>query len=734
MNNPGSLRRQQSSSDELAARRMMPDADEVRRRLDFLEFDEQDAAMLQRVHEGLMLRQDSVIEGFYDYLMQVPQLRAMLDGPERLGHLQRAQRGYFDSLTSGRIDADYVCDRARVGLVHQRIGLGPQWYIGAYRKYLSALLPALRDTLAHQPQLLQPAFEALVKIVCFDLGVAIDTYIRSGREQLDASEARFRTAFSHAGVGLAQIDAGGHWLRSNHKLQQILGYSEAQLAQRTLADLMPEAWLHDSACIGEVLDGTVDSYTHEARYRSSSGAMVWVQGTFSPLAVDGGAGMIAVIEDISRRKQVEHELLMLANHDALTGLANRSLMLDRLALAISQVQRSGRNVGVLFIDLDRFKYINDSLGHDAGDQVLVEVARRLSVAVRQGDTVARLGGDEFVVLLCDVAQVSDVAALAHKLLVDLAQPMTVCSQELVPAASIGISLALRDGASCLTLLKNADAAMYRAKQNGGAQLQFYAQEMNARMMDRLRLEAALRRGLEQGEFLLHYQPQIDLASGRVAGVEALLRWQRPGVGLVMPDEFIPVAEDTGLIVPLGEWVLWTACRQQVAWSAQGLAMRVAVNLSGRQFLQRDLASRVAEVLAGTGCPAACLELEITESVLMENADTAVAIMQELNDMGVRLSIDDFGTGYSSLSYLKRFPIHALKIDRSFVRDLDAGDTAIPAAVIALAHSMGLGVVAEGVEQASQLAFLEQHGCGLVQGYHYSKALPPELLARWMTQR
>jgi diguanylate cyclase (GGDEF)-like protein len=436
---------------------------------------------------------------------------------------------------------------------------------------------------------------------------------------------------------------------------------------------------------------------------------------------------ITVVEDISRRKRAEEELLRLANHDALTLLPNRLLLQDRLSRAIVHGHRTGRQVAVLFIDLDRFKNINDSLGHDVGDQVIVEAARRLSASLRESDTVARQGGDEFVVVLADVADAEDVALVAQKILDSLFQPMLLQGQEIFPTGSLGISIYPRDGVDSRTLLKNADTAMYRAKAAGRNNFQFYARDMSVRARDHLKLEGALRRALERNEFVLHYQPQIDIKTGTVVGVEALLRWQPQGrQDMIAPVEFIPIAEETGLIVPIGEWVMATACAQHKAWRDAGLPpLRMSVNLSARQFQRQDLVRQVARLLREKECDASGLALEITESAVMENPEAAAETLRQLSDMGVHLAIDDFGTGYSSLSYLKRFPIHALKIDRSFVRDItaDADDAAIVKSVIALAHSMKLDVIAEGVETVNQLDFLNDQGCDQMQGYYFSKPLP-----------
>jgi len=546
---------------------------------------------------------------------------------------------------------------------------------------------------------------------------------------LRESEERFRVAFSQAAVGLAHVAPDGRWLMANQKLCEIVGYTQEELLRLKYQDLThPEDLPADVELGRRMLAREIHEKAREKRYRHKDGHFIWVNLTSSLVWDAAGKPKYysTVVEDISRRKRVEWELLHLANHDALTSLPNRSLLQDRLSQAIAYANRTEGQVAVLLIDLDRFKNINDSLGHDAGDAIIMEIGRRLSVNVRDGDTVARLGGDEFVVVLADVERVETIATLAQQVLESLAQPMTIQGHEFFPAGSIGISLYPKDGQDAQALLKNADTAMYRAKDAGRNNFQFYAQDMNSRALDRLKLEGGLRRALSRQEFVLHYQPQMDLATGAIVGLEALIRWQPPGQETVYPGDFIPIAEETGLIVAIGEWVLRTACAQHVAWdeAATFPHTRIAVNLSARQFKQQDIVKMVSRVLHETGCHATCLELEITESIIMENPEMAAETLHKLSDMGVHLSIDDFGTGYSSLSYLKRFPINTLKIDRSFVRDIttDSDDAAIAKAVIALAHSMKLKVIAEGVETVEQLDFLRAQRCDQIQGYYLSRPL------------
>jgi diguanylate cyclase (GGDEF)-like protein len=426
---------------------------------------------------------------------------------------------------------------------------------------------------------------------------------------------------------------------------------------------------------------------------------------------------------ITARKQ-DH-LYRLAHYDSLTGLPNRLLFRDRLDQALAQGQREERLVAVMILDCDRFKTVNDTLGHTAGDRLLCAVGDRLEQCVREGDTVARLGGDEFTILLPGIRHADNAALVAQKILEALQQPFALNNHEVFIGTSIGITLYPWDEDS-ETLIRHADAAMYKAKEDGGNDFRFYAHEMTHTDLRRLSLEGQLRKAIERNELALHYQPQADLASGRVFGVEALLRWQHPEHGLIPPNEFIPLAEETGLIVPIGAWVLQTACAQNQAWQAAGLkALRMAVNISSRQFHHGDLLNTVCQALEHACLNSGLLEIELTEGVLMRDTHATLQILNDLSALGVSISIDDFGTGYSSLSYLKRFPIDMLKIDQSFVRDIasDPDDAAIVSAVIALAHSLDIRAIAEGVETAGQIEFLRRHGCDAIQGYFLSPPLP-----------
>ena len=425
------------------------------------------------------------------------------------------------------------------------------------------------------------------------------------------------------------------------------------------------------------------------------------------------------------RRDAQARLTYLAQFDPLTGLANRSLFLDRFAQTLKQARREGWMVGVVFIDLDRFKDVNDTLGHAAGDALLVLIGTRLQQCVRADDSVGRLGGDEFAFLLARLARPDDAALVAQKVVAALARPFVLEGQEIYVSASLGIGIYPSDGRDPNTLLRNADTAMYRAKELGRNNYQFYLPQMNERALERMQLQMQLRGALERHEFVLHYQPKVRLDSGVISGFEALLRWQHPTRGLVPPLQFIQILEETGLIIPAGEWVLRTVCEQLAAWQAAGLSPRpVAINLSARQFQQGELDKTIAALLADTGIDPGLLELELTESVLMSDGDEAVRMLNAIRGYGVRLSIDDFGTGYSSLAYLKRFPIDALKIDRTFISELmtDRDDGSIALAIISLAHSLKLRVIAEGFETQAQLEFLKSNGCDEMQGFLFARPL------------
>ena len=469
------------------------------------------------------------------------------------------------------------------------------------------------------------------------------------------------------------------------------------------------------------------------------GSTYYEEKTITPIHNSQGviSHFVATGRDISERMRTQERLHYMAHHDALTRLPNRTLFLDRLRQAMARARWHNRLIAVMFMDLDRFKEINDTLGHDIGDQLLVAITERISSSVRTGDTVARFGGDEFAVLLDDIASEKDISQLARKVLDTLAPAFVIGGHEIFMTASIGVSIFPTDGEDTNSLLRCADVAMYRAKDLGRNNFQFYSNEMSARDFERISLENSLRHALKRREFFLLYQPQIDVCLQRIIGVEALLRWQHPDLGVTTPGEFVPLLEKTGLIVQVGEWVLRSTCEQAAAWQEAGYRdLLVSVNVSGRQFNNPEFLSSAQTIIRQTGIDPAQLELELTESMLMRNASKTISALDALTQLGIRIAIDDFGTGYSSLNYLRRFPISTLKIDRSFIRDVehDSDDRAISQAIIVMAQSLNLGVVAEGVENAAQVEFLQGLGCTRIQGNYFSAPQSADEISRMLAMQ
>jgi diguanylate cyclase (GGDEF)-like protein/PAS domain S-box-containing protein len=459
-----------------------------------------------------------------------------------------------------------------------------------------------------------------------------------------------------------------------------------------------------------------------------------VQG--SPARIGGRPASVGTLFDISTQKAAEQRIRELADYDVLTGLPNRRLLLERFALIQAAAERDNAELAVIFLDLDHFKRVNDSLGHSVGDELLCEVARRLGSVVRRVDTLARLGGDEFIFAMPGF-HTAAAADVARRLIDVFARPFEVAGHELTVTPSLGISVYPHDGEDLETLLRNADTAMYRAKELGRNAFQFYSSEMNSSSLDRLLMESNLRRALVQDEFILHYQPLVNLETGLIIGVEALIRWLHPELGVILPDRFIHVAEETGLINPIGDWVLCEACRQAQVWCDEGLPpITMAVNVAPVQFRQSGFIEVVAGALATSGLDAGRLELELTERTVMHDADVTMGTLSALHRMGVELSLDDFGTGYSSLAYLKRFPFGKLKIDRSFVNDLetDPDDWAIASTIVSMGRSLRMTVLAEGVEKPEQLALLRKMGCDMAQGYHFSRPVSAEGMAELLRRQ
>jgi diguanylate cyclase (GGDEF)-like protein/PAS domain S-box-containing protein len=562
------------------------------------------------------------------------------------------------------------------------------------------------------------------------IGTAQDiTERKQGEEALRQAKEKYRAIFEDAVVAIFQSTPGGRYTTVNPAMAHMLGYDSPQELIASITDISLQVYV-DSQSREELKrllreHGAVRNF--ECQIYRKDGSKMWISANVRAVSKAGVlVGYEGLNEDITARKVAEEQAQFLAYYDALTGLPNRTLLRDRLTNALAGALRRGDKVAVLFLDLDRFKVVNDSLGHSCGDLLLQDVAERLKKWARQQDTVARLGGDEFLIVLNGLKDVADAAVAADRLMDAMAAEFTLQGHSFSISCSLGISIFPEHGTDVETLMKNADAAMYCAKDNGRANFRFFTEEMNAQVVERLMLESSLRQALDKKELFLMYQPQMDIATGRITGLEALLRWQHPELGLVPPDRFIRIAENSGLIIPIGEWVLRTACSQSRKWQDEGLpAVPVAVNVSAVQFRQEYFGELIRRVLHETGLAPKYLELEITESLLLSNADVMFSVFQELKAMGLRLAIDDFGTGYSSLSYLKKFPVSKLKIDRSFVRDVavNTDDAAITNAIISMAKSLNLKVIAEGVENEAQLSFLRAHQCDEIQGYYFSKPLP-----------
>ncbi len=560
---------------------------------------------------------------------------------------------------------------------------------------------------------------------------------RSQITQLTQSERRLVEAQRISGVGSYDFELATGVNIWSDQLYRIYG-REPQSFNADYETFLSMVHPDDREHVVEVHQtalATLSPYEMEERILWPDG-QVRTLATWGEVVVDDEgkpARMVGICWDVTEQKALEQELANAALHDRLTGLANRSLLEDRLKLAVSMIARHARTLGVLFIDIDRFKVINDSLGHQAGDQVLVVVANRLRCAVRPGDTVARFGGDEFVVLCEELSSPGEALHLAHRVQEAVSQPLLADGAELVLSVSTGIALTSDATAQHGALLRDADSAMYHAKRGGRARSVVFVDEMRDEARGRLETETQLRRGIAEGQLRVLYQPVVNVASGALVGVEALVRWQHPERGLLPPAEFVPIAEETGLVVPLGEWVLEETCRQLVEWQTRHPTLTASVNLSGVQITEPEVITRVAAVIARTGVPATSLALEITETILMRDAEETLSVLRALTDLGVQLHVDDFGTGYSSLNYLKRFPVDALKIDRSFVDGLatDPEDQAIVRAILALARSLGLTTVAEGVETQEQLAALRLLGCDTAQGYLFSTPVEATAVTRML---
>lgn len=718
------------------------DTEEIDERLAFLEFGADDARRLQALEAPLQNAWTRHADAFYEHLLEFDDTRALLTDPAVMTRLRTAHGRYFQRLFDGQASDDYVRNRLNVGLVHQRIGLAPKWYIGAYRKYLASLLPTLLDECQRQGLNAAEGIDALFKIVTFDICLAMDSYIDAEKQAQARAEARSRLReramdSSTNGIFIVDIQQSGFpVIYANAAFRRLTGLASSD------DSIVPCLCQHDgnweSGCMEHIrraVRSHSEGYTVLA-FTLPQGEQRWVELFVSPVENRTGDNThyIGILHDITERKRAEQHLRHQANHDPLTGLANRYQLHQQL----TQVTEHGRRerIGVLFLDLDRFKLINDSLGHDTGDELLRQVARRLKRCLRGNDTIARFGGDEFVVLLDDLKDPMDAHTVADKILVALEPCFAIGEHRLYVSTSIGISLYPEHGRDSQTLLKHADAAMYQSKEAGRNRVSLFSADLSRHAEARLSIENDLRQALEEEQLALHYQPIIDTRDGRIVGAEALVRWHHPRDGMIAPDRFIPAAEESDLILPLGAWVIDHAIAQAAQWQRQGLSLPVSINLSVKECDPLRTTPLIREALTRHALDPGLLQIEITETVMMEQIERMLPMLESLRALGVRMAMDDFGTGYSSLRYLRDLPLDTLKIDKSFITRVmsEPADQAIVSAVISLAGKLDIHVITEGVEQRAQVDWLAGAGCHTVQGFYYARPMPAEELEPLLRQR
>ena len=705
------------------------DDDEIARRRAFLTFGERDAALLASLHGVLADKREHLIEVFYDHLQLFPEIRPLLGDETKLARMKQSQMTYFSQLTEGRYDRAYVENRLHIGVVHQRVGLTPKWYMSAYCKYLSEVMQLVFAHHAGEPEKTLDACRALLKVVFFDMGLALDTYFHAEHKALTMARSYTEQIVSNMPIGFIVLDAQGRIRLVNNAVRHMFELSgNESWRNRTLGAFLDVTELDGK--IAQVIASGKHCNEHgfERHIGDKSRAFL---ADISLAQMGDEHVVLFMVQDITLRKQSEEEIHRLAFYDALTQLPNRRLLHERLLQSMAISARSGKHGAVMFIDLDNFKTLNDTQGHDVGDLLLKEVAIRLTRNVREGDTVARLGGDEFVVALESLSENPHDAAnqsetIAEKIRLELSLPYRLNGIEHHSSPSIGVSLFRGHQDTLDNVLKQADLAMYQAKSSGRNMVCFFDPAMQTEMEQRAELEKDLRASVRLNQMELYYQMQVD-DSGRILGAEALIRWRHPRRGMVSPAMFIPLAEEIGMILPIGDWVIEQACAQLKIWEMDPVLRKIqlSVNVSPRQLSQPWFVEQVREAVEKSGIRPSRLKLELTESFILDDVDEAIEKMQELRDLGIRFAMDDFGTGYSSLAYLKRLPLEQLKIDQSFVRDVstDKSNAIMVRTIINIASNFGLEVIAEGVETDEQLAFLRQYGCNKFQGYLFGRPVP-----------
>ncbi|MHB1677107.1 MAG: EAL domain-containing protein [Sulfuriferula sp.] len=705
------------------------DADEIEQRKAFLAFDQRDVTLLSSLHDMLASHQGNLIKAFYDHLLCFPEIRSLLGDETTLIRLKHAQITYFSQLTEGCYDQSYVENRLHVGVVHQRVGLTPKWYMSAYCKYLSEVIPVVLHHYADDSERRIDTCNALFKIIFFDMGLALETYFHAEQKAVTLAHSYTEQIVSNMPIGFIVLNAQGEIGLMNNAMLRMFNMDRKETWQgKTLGQYLNLAALDEK--IFKVLTSGIHDNDFEFD-RVNDNIKHFYLADISLAQMDKENVVMFMVQDVTLRKQSEEEIYRLAFYDPLTHLPNRRLLLERLQQSMSISVRSEKYGAIMFLDLDNFKSINDTQGHDSGDLLLKEVANRLARNVRESDTVARLGGDEFVVALESLSDTLHEAAtrseiIAEKIRADLSQPYLLNGIEHHTTPSIGVSLFRGHESSLDEVLKQADLAMYQAKATGRNRACFFDPAMQAEMESRARLEKDLRASLQYKQLHLYYQMQVD-DSGRIIGAEALIRWQHPQRGTVLPVQFIPLAEEIGMIIPIGDWVIEQACAQLKTWEMDPVMrkIQVSVNVSPRQLSQTYFVEQVKDAIEKTGIRASCLKLELTENLILNDVEDAIEKMKELRQVGILFTMDDFGIGYSSLSYLKRLPLEQLKIDQSFVRDIacDKNSSAMVRTIINIASNFGLKIVAEGVETDEQLAFLRQYGCNVFQGYLFGKPVP-----------
>lgn len=712
-------------------RRIRLDHEEVVERFRFLDWTAEDAERLGAAAQHMAPAQQAFVDHLYRHLANFSTPSALLRVPEVTARLKLSQVEYYQCLWGGPYDDTYVNGRLRIGVIHQQVGLELKWYLGSYRLYLDDMLKSVFGDSQNAT-----LYSSLLKAVFFDMTLAIDTYSAAQHKALEDSEARFARALRGANDGIwdwhvdqDRLYVSERWASMLDLNRDSIGESSASWFGRVHPDDLPEF----RQAIDAHIKGQTPSVHHEYRIRQNNGGYIWVlvRGV-AEVTTAGQLRMAGSQSDISARKDAEQRLNHAAHHDPLTGLANRMRLDEQMQKTFMKRRKGGAHEALLFIDLDRFKLINDSLGHNVGDRVLVEVAQRLRDALRPSDQLFRFGGDEFIVLLHELSCERDAEQISQRILDNLHQPLHMDDRVLVVSASIGIA-PLHDHGKALDVLQAADLALYRAKSAGKARFAHYSEALQDTAQHHLELESALGQALQHNEFELHYQPIYRLEQGAplMSGVEALVRW-RHGERLISPLEFIPALEESGEIIRVGEWVLRQACQQTRLWQLAGHGhLRCSVNISSLQLQQADFILRVIDILRESGLPPASLILEITESQLMHDDLDTLACLNELASLGVLLALDDFGTGYSSLGYLTRFPLHILKLDKSFIGGIpyDNKQSSISQAIIGLGRSLGLEVVAEGIESPAQLDFVVGEGCHYAQGYWFSRPRPAAQMQR-----